>query len=88
MPRSVLSRGHRGVHSGSGRLLAPGLVAGTILAVGGARLLQTVLVGIDLSQPLSYLGVASLQAAVVLLPCLGPALRAARVDPVVALRAD
>ena len=73
---------------GSGRLLVPGLVAGMIVAAGGARLLQALFVGIDLTDPLAYVGVASLQAVTVLIACVGPALRAARVDPVVALRAD
>jgi hypothetical protein len=73
---------------GSGRLLVPGLVAGMIVAVAGARLLQAFFVGIELSDPITYIAVALLEAATVLIACVGPAIRAARIDPVVALRSE
>ena len=69
-------------------LLVPGLIAGVILAAGAARLAQAVFVGVNVLNPLVYLGVALAQIATVILACLGPALRASRVDPLVALRAD
>lgn len=73
---------------GAGRLLVPGLVVGVVLAAGLARLAQVALVGVNVLNPLSYLAVVVVQCAVVALACLAPALRAARVDPLVALRAE
>lgn len=72
----------------AGRLLVPGLLVGLVLAAGLARLAQVALIGVNALNPLSYLAVALLQCATVGLACLAPALRAARVDPLVALRAE
>lgn len=38
--------------------------------------------------PLTYVVVAALEGLIVLAACLGPALRAARVDPLIALRSE
>jgi ABC-type antimicrobial peptide transport system permease subunit len=54
----------------------------------GVRLTQSVFVGVNVLHPLTYLGVAAVQSATVLLSCVAPALRASRVDPLVALRAE
>ncbi len=70
------------------RLLVPGLVVGLLLAAGLAQLAQAVLIGVNVLNPLSYLAVTLVQCAIVALACLAPALRAARVDPLVALRAE
>ncbi len=72
----------------AGRLLGPGLLVGVVLAAGLARLAQAVLIGVNVLNPVSYLAVALLQCAIVALACLAPALRASRVDPLVALRAE
>lgn len=72
----------------SARLLLPGLVAGTLLAAVAARLVQAVFVGINVLNPIVYLEVALLECVIVLVACIGPALRAARVDPLSALRSD
>jgi putative ABC transport system permease protein len=69
-------------------LLVPGLITGLILAAAAARLTQAIFVGVNVLNPLVYLGVALAQCAVVLLACIGPALRASRLDPLVALRSD
>jgi ABC-type antimicrobial peptide transport system permease subunit len=45
-------------------------------------------VGINVLNPTIYLGIALAQCIIVLLACIGPALRASRVDPLVALRAE
>jgi predicted permease len=76
------------VLSSAGRLLVPGLIVGVVLAAGLARLAQVALVGVNALNPLSYVAVALLQCVIVGLACLAPALRAARVDPLVALRAE
>jgi predicted permease len=83
-PRDLM----REVLAGSGRLLVPGLVAGTILAAVAARLVQAAFVGVNVLNPITYLGVAVLQCTVVILASIGPALRASRTDPLVALRAE
>ena len=69
-------------------LLVPGLITGLVLAAVASRLAQAVFVGVNVLNPLVYLGVALAQCAIVVIACLGPALRASRVDPLVALRAD
>jgi predicted permease len=69
-------------------LLVPGLLTGLVLAAIASRLAQAVFVGVNVLNPLVYLGVALAQCAIVVIACLGPALHASRVDPLVALRAD
>jgi predicted permease len=71
---------------GSAALLVPGVVIGSFLAAGGAQLVQAAFVGVNVLNPLTYLVVALIEGAVVVVACLAPALRASRVDPLVALR--
>jgi predicted permease len=73
---------------GGARLLVPGLIVGLVLAAGLARLAHVALIGVNVLNPLSYLAVALLQCVIVALACIAPALRASRVDPLVALRAE
>jgi predicted permease len=70
------------------RIAGLGTIAGIALAFGLSRLAGGMMVGIDLNGPWTYVWVAGLQAGVGLAACLIPALRAARVDPVTALRGD
>ena len=72
----------------AGRLLVPGLIVGLMLAAGLARLAPAALIGVNVLNPLSYAVVALLQCAIVGLACVAPARRAARMDPLVALRAE
>ena len=67
-------------------LVAIGALSGLLLAVLSTRLLSGLLFGIAETDPSTYVGVALVVGAVALLACAGPALRAARVQPVVALR--
>jgi len=69
-------------------LLTPGLIVGLALAAAAARLTQSVFVGVNVLNPAIYVGVAAAHGAIVLLACIAPALRASRVDPLVALRAE
>lgn len=70
------------------RMTLPGLLAGTLLAVGSARLVAHLLFGVSTVDPLSYgITIASLGAACAA-ACLAPAWRATRVDPTTALRAE
>jgi putative ABC transport system permease protein len=70
----------------SAAMLLPGLIAGTVLAAGVARLARVAFVGVDVLNPMTYLAVALLECVVVVAACIGPALRASRVDPLIALR--
>ena len=67
-------------------LTGVGLVIGIGAAVGAAQLLSSLLYGIAPTDPPTFIGVALLLCAVVLLACYIPARRAMRVDPMVALR--
>ena len=75
------------VRDGMG-LVAIGLALGLLAAVGLSRLLRGQLYGVSPTDPLAYGAVAVLLGVVALLACWGPARRAARVDPMVALRCD
>jgi ABC-type antimicrobial peptide transport system permease subunit len=68
--------------------LVPGLAVGILLAASAARLLQSIFMGVNVLNPLTYLAVALVECAIVLIACIGPALRASRVDPLIALRAE
>jgi ABC-type antimicrobial peptide transport system permease subunit len=59
-----------------------------VLAAGAARLTQAVFLGVNVLNPLVYFGVAIAHGVIVLVACIGPALRASRLDPLVALRTD
>jgi putative ABC transport system permease protein len=69
-------------------LAAIGASIGLLIAFGATRLLKSVLYGVDAMDPATFLGVTLLLGAVALLACWIPALRASRVDPMVALRAE
>lgn len=65
-----------------------GLVTGVLLAIALARLIRVMLFGVSSIDPLSYAAVCVLFGAVAILACYWPARRAARVDPIIALRTD
>ncbi len=70
------------------RLAAVGIVAGAVAALGFARLLRNLLFHVPAHDP-AALGIAALLlGAVAALACALPALRATRVDPMTALRAE
>jgi predicted permease len=68
------------------RTIMIGVVVGLLGAWALTRTMTTLLVGVSPSDPVTYLGVTALLLGVALLACATPALRAVRVDPVVALR--
>jgi putative ABC transport system permease protein len=70
----------------AGLLVLIGIGLGMAAAVGGARLMEDLLVGVKPVDPFTYAGVAVLLAAVALAACYLPVRRAMRVDPMVALR--
>jgi putative ABC transport system permease protein len=69
-----------------GRLVGIGMVCGALLALAGTRLLASMLFGISPTDAVSFAGAAALLAAIALTASLVPAVRASRVDPLVALR--
>ena len=85
---AVIQASLRAFLRGSVRLLVPGLAAGLVLAAIAARLASSMLADVNVLNPLTYLAVAALECLIVVVACLGPALRASRVDPLVALRAQ
>jgi predicted permease len=65
-----------------------GLAVGIPLALLATRLLRSLLYEVSASDPVTFVGVAALLAAVALVASWLPSRRAARVDPMVTLRAD
>ena len=72
-----------------GMLLALiGISLGVATALALSRYLESLLFGVSPADPLTFLGVVALLAAVSLAGCAVPARRAAKVDPMVALRRE
>ncbi len=72
-----------------GALLAGcGIALGLAIALGTARLLQSILFGVSAFDPVTLGGIAAGLGAVALLASWLPARRAARIDPMEALRAE
>ena len=68
------------------RLIAGGVVAGVVLAALVSRVLATFLYEVKPADPITLAAVAVLFAAVALLACWAPTRRAAKVNPIDALR--
>jgi putative ABC transport system permease protein len=68
------------------RLVAMGLPLGLVVALGSVRLLSSYLYGVSATDAATFGTMAVLLIGVALLACYVPARRAARVDPVHALR--
>jgi ABC-type antimicrobial peptide transport system permease subunit len=74
--------------SEGGVLVVLGLGLGVLGALSLARLIQGLLFGVPAHDPITLASVALIMAAVGIGACWIPALRAARIDPAVALRAQ
>ena len=67
-------------------LAVPGLVGGALLTVGLNIAMSSLFFGLSPVDPISFMIAASILFVVVVLASLVPAIRAARIDPMVALR--
>jgi len=67
---------------------AVGVGAGVILALGVGRLVEHLLVDVSASDPGTLAAVALVLLVAAVAAAVVPALRAARIDPVIALRSD
>jgi predicted permease len=83
-PRGVM----RFVMRSGARLGAIGFVVGLLAAIGVARAMRSLLVGLSPTDPVTFVLVPALLAAVVFAATYLPARRAVRLDPVTALRSD
>jgi putative ABC transport system permease protein len=83
-PRQIFSlvMGH------GARLIVAGLGFGLVGAFLTTQLMQTLLFGVGERDPLTFIAVAALLAAVALVATWVPARRATRVDPIIALRTE
>ena len=82
------ARVQRMVLGEGGVLLAIGLVLGVAGAFFAARVIRGLLFGVAPHDPVTLAGVAVMMAAIGIVACWIPALRAARIDPAIAMRAQ
>jgi len=68
------------------RLAVPGAAVGAVAGYGMAHLMSNLLYGVQLADPLTYVGSIFIAVTVALAACYAPARRATKVDPMVALR--
>jgi putative ABC transport system permease protein len=65
-----------------------GLILGLAVVFVLARFLTSMLYGVSPSDPVTFVGISFLLAMVALLACYLPARRAARIDPMIAIREE
>jgi len=80
------ARVQRMVLAEGGILLVYGLLLGVVGALIGTRLMRGLLFGVTPNDPLTLVGVAAMMVVVGIAACWLPALRAAKIDPAVAIR--
>jgi putative ABC transport system permease protein len=69
-------------------LTATGIALGIAASIGVTRIMSALLFGVSPTDPMTYAAVSGTLASIALIATYLPARRAARVDPVVALRAE
>ena len=78
----------RSVFARSLKLTGIGTVAGIVIALGGAQFLGSLLFATDPRDPATFIGVPIVLGLIAIAACAGPAVTAARVDPMTILRAE
>jgi putative ABC transport system permease protein len=68
------------------RLAFVGLALGLVIAFAGMRVLSSLLFGVSAHDPVTFAGVSFILATAAILGCYIPARRAAKIDPITALR--
>ena len=68
------------------RIALTGIVLGLVVAAGLTRLMASLLYDVEPTDPLTFVAVAAALATTAFVACGGPALKAAFVDPAIALR--
>ena len=69
-------------------LTLAGIALGIAASIGVTRVMAAMLFGVSATDPMTYAAVSAVLASIALVATYLPALRAARVDPVVALRTE
>jgi putative ABC transport system permease protein len=69
-------------------LTAGGIIVGTAGAIGLTRVLQKLLFQISPTDPLTFVAVAAVVCGLTIVACYVPARRAARIEPMKALRSE
>ena len=70
------------------RLALVGLALGLVIAFAGMRVLSSLLFGVSAHDPVTFAGVSLILAAAAILGCFIPARRAAKINPISALRCE
>ncbi|MGH7696745.1 MAG: FtsX-like permease family protein, partial [Gemmatimonadaceae bacterium] len=78
----------RSVFAEGGAMVGTGLVIGMALAFGGSRVVRAALIGVGPTDLVAYGGACLLLGLCAVFACYIPARRAARLEPVAALRVD
>src|SRR5262249_54454258 len=87
-PGAGTRAGLGGILKGAMSMAGIGIALGTVMALAATRVMKELLFGVTATDPVTFAAVALLLGGVTLLASYIPALRATKVDPIVALRCE